>query len=202
MDSLVILVSFILVFLWKKSEFAVYTVPLLGILVSIYLLFSLRRKLGSKKRSFSQDRRDKNQLLSVFLLNTSALLIILSTGGLHSALFFLLYFINFYLALMLVPETAFVFTIAVIILFFPEVVEGNLFANGIKIFSLVFLCPLAYFFGKGLQVSERKEIVIEQSASKIEKDVSELVKSQGKDFKEENIDKLHDIVEQAKKLEQ
>jgi hypothetical protein len=203
-QSVVIAISFISVFLWKESELALYTVPALGILTSFYLIATMRKsrieKAGTKVKS--------NALLIVFLLNTSSLLLIQATGGLHSVLFFLLYFLAFYISFMLQAETVFLFTGAVLFFFLPEAATGDTLANTAKIASFLLLSPLAYFFGKEIVLHERqlkKTNVLKEdtqaTAERIIKDVSDIVKNEGKTLKEDDLAKLHDIVEESRQLE-
>jgi hypothetical protein len=201
-QSVVIAISFLSVFLWKESELALYTVPALGILTSFYLIATMR------PHSAKATRNQSSSLIIVFLLNTSSLLLIQATGGLHSLLFFLLYFLAFYISFMLQAETVFLFTGAVLFFFLPEIVTGDTLTNVAKIASFLLLSPLAYFFGKEIVLHERqlKETKIlredaQTTAERIIKDVSDVVKNEGATLKEEDLAKLHEIVEESRQLE-
>ncbi len=196
--SLVIVVSFLSVFLWQKSELAAYTIPTLGILTALYLVSTLRKRKV----------KYKNQVLTVFLLNTSALLLIQTTGGFGSMLFFLLYFLCFYIGFSLKPEAVFVFSLAVIAFFMPDIAKDQSLINITKLASFVLLCPLAYFFGKTVSVREKElkqtdslKDDVQEAARNILRDVSEVVKSEGATLKDQDVEKLKDIVNQSRKLE-
>lgn len=197
-QSLVLIISILSVFMWQKSDLAVYTVPLLGICTTLYLVTTMRKKTQNTHTG----------LLTTFLLTTSSLLLIQATGGLHSLLFFLLYFMAFYISFSLRSETVFLFTVAIFFFFWPEVLKGDTLSNSTKIISFLLLSPLAYFFGKEIilhekEVKEIKELKNEakETAERIIKDVSEVVKNEGKALKEEDLARLHDIVEESRQLE-
>jgi len=197
-QSLILGISILSVFIWGKSELTVYTVPLLGICTSFYLVIAMKRK----------SQNIGNRLLTTFLLTTSSLLLIQATGGLHSILFFLIYFMAFYISFSLRSETVFLFTIAIFFFFLPDVMTGDILTNSTKIISFLLLSPLAYFFGKEVvlhekEVAEIKELKTEakETAERIIKDVSEVVKNEGKTLKEEDLARLHDIVEESRQLE-
>ena len=203
-QSLIIVLTFLAIFIWQKSILALYTVPLLGILTALYLIASFKRKGGA-----NPGMKYRNQILTVFLLTTSSLLLIQATGGINSMLFFLLYFLSFYIGFTLIPETVFVFSIGIFLLFYPQASEGNTLFNLTKLFSFFLLCPLAYFFGKEIAVREKREQKIaelqqntSEKAEKIIKDVEAVVKNEGKMLKEQDLEKLKDIVDQSRKLEE
>jgi hypothetical protein len=196
-QSLIIAATFLLVFLWQESDFASYTVPLLGILTAVYLISTIKRKTSQYR----------NQILTVFLLTTSALLLIQTTGGFDSYLFFLLYFLCFYIGFTLIPETVFVFAIATAVFFFPSIGQ-EAFIYVAKLASFLLIAPLAYFFGKTLVAREKEltetEALKEETqyiSKSIIKDVSDIVKSEGKSLKNEDIERLKDIVDKSKELE-
>ena len=109
---------------------------------------------------------------------------------------------------MLHAETVFLFTGAVLFYFLPETATGDSLSNVAKIASFLLLSPLAYFFGKEIvlherQLSETKELKedAQATAERIIKDVSDVVKNEGTTLKEEDLAKLHDIVEESRQLE-
>lgn len=204
-QSSIIFLSFLSVFLWKESQLAVYTIPTLGILTSFYLILTMKKRRFNDK---SEEKQKNRAMLVVFLLNTSSLLLIQATGGLHSILFFLLYFLSFYISFMLQSETVFLFTGAALFFFLPEAITGDILNNIAKIISFLLLSPLSYFFGKEIILREKelKEITFlkedaQERAERIIKDVSDLVKNEGKVLKEDDLAKLHDIVEESRQLQ-
>jgi hypothetical protein len=205
-QSGILVLSFLSVFFWQKSDLAVYSVPLLGILTSLYLILNFKNRYRSKNQNSAPTYT--GQILTVFLLNTSTLLLIQATGGINSFLFFLLYFLCFYIAFTFIPETIILFSAAIFFFFLPEASIGNSFLNLTKLISFLLLCPLAYFFGKEILSREKKEQAIQelkldtrQKAENIVKDVEEIVKNEGTRLKEEDVEKLKDIVDQSREIE-
>ena len=77
-----------------------------------------------------------------------------------------------------------------------------------KIASFLLLSPLAYFFGKEIILREKelKEIATlkedtQATVERIIKDVSDVVKNEGRILEEDDLAKLHDIVEESRHLE-
>src|SRR5206468_12569371 len=97
---LLLIVCFVAVYIWQNLGLDQYTPPLLGFLTVLYILTSFKRFV-------------KNSAFSIFILITCVLLLIYSTGGLESILFFLFYFLSFSVAFILVPETVFLFCLLV-----------------------------------------------------------------------------------------
>lgn len=219
-QALFLLSSFGVVFFWKESPLAEFTIPLLGFLIFLYLLLSsknpsLWKKSQSlehspqqsleqnKKKTFSKDN------LNIFILNTIVFLLIFSTGSFGSPLFFLLYFISFGIAFVLLPQMVFVFILGSILIFLPDALltktssEAKLLVeNLIKLASLGLISPLAYFFGK-----EYQERIIHQ---KQDKEVAEIISNEAANvlnneedrLSEEDKEQLVDILEETEKLKQ
>lgn len=175
-------------FLWQKSPLSEFTIPLLGLLTFIYVLTSFTKKVTTKP-------------LPIILLIISTILLLLSTGGIHSVLFFLLYFLSFALAFSFPPITVFAFNVAVVLCFLPEAVTGDVLINSIQLASLLLLSPLAYFFGKEIQNREQHALRAEETIKKIQDDISDVVKTEGQNLKDEDVDKLADAVKQTRTLE-
>ncbi|MBI4097832.1 MAG: hypothetical protein HY426_02225, partial [Candidatus Levybacteria bacterium] len=146
-DSLILVASFLIVFIWQNSQFSAYSVPFIGFLVFMFLLISIKNKrnlnLGGPQ--------------NFFILNTILLLFIFSTGGISSNLFFLVYFLLFAGAFIMDPRSVFIFPLAMAIIFWPQIFENDTGANIIKIVSLGILSPLAYFFGIQFNKNDKKE---------------------------------------------
>jgi len=197
LQSLLIIFCFLFVYFWQRSPLTEFTVPLVGLLSACYVILSFKNK---SLRGITADTRP-TQLLSVFLILTTSLLLILSTGGLHSLLIFLLYFLAFHLAFLLEPTVVFVFCLSVIVFFFPEFQRENLLPDVVKLISLVLLSPLAYFFGQEIKRREKEKRHTMHAAERIIQDVSEIVKNEGKTLKEKDIELLKDIVDESRELE-
>lgn len=197
LHALLILSSFLLVFIWQKSDFATYTVPLIGFLVFMFLLVSIRNK--------------KNLNLggpyNFFLLNTVLLLFIFSTGGIESNLFFILYFLLFGAAFIMDPRSIFMFPIGILIVFWSSLFQGDTTSNILKTGSMIFLSPLAYFFGLQFKKSDENldEVLktkerAKDSADEIAKNVEEVLEKDSQKLDQSDVKKLNDILEETEGL--
>lgn len=184
LHSLLVLLPFLFLSLWEKTNLENYTVPFLSVITIIALLTINRTHKNSHKR----------ELLTAPLLTISVLLLISTTGNVESVLFFLFYFLCFYLAFALSPAIVFIFTAAVILWFLPTNATISFFPESIKLGSLLLLSPLAYFFGKAIAAKEQQEL----RSQKIIADVAEIIATDGEELQEENIQRLHDIVTQSR----
>lgn len=196
-QTFLIFASFILVFVWQNSELAKYSVPLIGFLVFMFLLVSMRTK--------------KNLNLggpyNFFLLNTVLLLFIFSTGGITSNLFFILYFLLFAAAFIMDPRSVFIFPVGIVVVFWSSLFQADITANLLKIGSLGLLTPLAYFFGVQFSKTEKQEDEIlktkeraKSSADDIAEDVEEVVESAKAKLNPNEVEKLNDILEETETL--
>lgn len=196
-QSFILILSFLLVFIWQQTELSQYTIQTLGFLIFLYLIIYIR----GKKLSFANDR------LSVFILQSAILLIIFATGGLSSMFFFLLYFLCFGIGLVFEPAAVFVFTLSAIAIFLPDISKDDTTANVIKIASLVLISPLGFFFGREYQKVEENDERIEtmentskQAADAIARDVEDVLDREKNVLKEEDVEKLNDILEETEVL--
>src|SRR3989344_838698 len=114
-QSLVLIISFAIIYIWQKTPLSEYTIPALGFLVFLFILTSARKKKISAVGSFT-----KSESTLIFTLNTVIFLLIFSTGGFSSSLFFILYFLGFGIAFIFEPQTVFVFTLGAFLIFLPE----------------------------------------------------------------------------------
>jgi len=204
--SLLILGSFLLVFVWQESDLQRLNVPLIGLLIFLFLVVSIKNKrnlnLGGPASPASLGGP-----INFFILNTISLLLIFSTGGINSNLFFLLYFLLFAVAFIMNPKSVFIFPVGAVILFWQEFTQAITAANLLKIGSIALFSPVAYFFGANLRWGEKKEDEnlktkerAKSSADQITDDVEELLESGKEKLDEEEIDELDDILEETESL--
>lgn len=132
----------------------------------------------------------------VFTVITAVMLVILLTGGLDSQLYFLLYFLLFGIIFLYNPATIFVLLLGTLVVFFESAIQGNLVSNLIKLGSLVFISPIAYFIGREFQKKEQLEDAILEKTDQILED-AEALRKRGQD---EDIDEIEDIFEQTDEL--
>ena len=196
-DALIVLGSFILVFIWQNSQLAQYSIPFVGFLVFLFLLISFKRK----------QNLNLGGPINFFILNTILLLFIFSTGGIESNLFFLIYFLLFAAAFIMDPRSVFIVPVALIIVFWSQIFEKDVAANIVKMASISILSPLAYFFGMQFKKNDKasdevlktKERAV-ASADEISSDVKEVIESGKSKLNPKELDKLNEILEETKGL--
>ena len=192
--SLLLLASYGIVFIWQNSQLAQYGVPLIGFLVFLFLLISIKNK----------QNLNLGGPLNFFILNIILLLFIFSTGGINSNLFFLLYFLLFAAAFIMHPRAVFIFPIGAAVIFWSQIFENDVTSNIIKIASLGLLSPLAYFFGIQFKKNDKDEDEIlktkeraTSSADDIAKDVEQVIESGKEKLSGKEIEKLNDVLEET-----
>lgn len=202
-QALMLIASFLLVFIWQSTFFSQYTVPILGALIFFYLIFSFKRK----GRGFLNLGGDSPWI--IFILNTLILLLIFTTEGISSPIFFLLYFLGFGVAFVFEPLVVFVFVFGVMLLFLPDVLKNDITNNILKIASLLLISPLAFFFSSEYKRSDKQEQDLEkikereeEAGETIAEDVEEVIKNEGKSLSQSSTEKLNEILEEADDLRQ
>ena len=201
LQALVLIFSFVFVFVWKETPLINYTVALSGVLIVGYILLSARKK-GKGFINMGGEGP-----WGIFFLNTVILLLIFSTGGIDSALFFLLYFLGFGIAFVFEPMLIFVFVLGVILIFVPDAIKGDLLVNSLKLGSLLLISPLAFFFGIEYRKNDKEDEAIEaleertkEAADTISEDIEEVIKDEKANLKEEDMEKLNEILEETEDL--
>lgn len=101
----------------------------------------------------------------------------------------------------------FVFIAGSVLIFFPEAQIGDTTGNFLKIASVALVSPLAYFFGKEYRKSDlqdEKMNAIEERAREasdtISEDVEEIIENEKGMLKEEDLEKLNQILEETQDL--
>lgn len=96
--------------------------------------------------------------LEVMTVTIGVLLVIFLTGGLNSGTFFFIYFLLFGAAFVFEPILVFAVLAGIVVLFLPQALNtGELFSNMIRVGSLVFVAPIAYFFGREFKRRENSD---------------------------------------------
>lgn len=200
-QSFLLILSFAFVYFWQKTPLGDYTIQVLGFLVFLFLITSARRKNFDIAGSLGEGS------LAIFILNTIILLLIYSTGIFNSTLFFLLYFLGFGIAFVFEPVIVFVFAVGVTLIFLEEALQNDVARNFILLGSLGLISPLAYFFGKSYRKSEEDQAQLEaikerttSSADTISEDIDEVLESEKKTLKPEDVEKLNEILEETETL--
>lgn len=202
LHALVLLLSFGLIFGWEQGPFSGYTIQLLALMVIAYLSVQFIRRRTHKEEYLWGGIPD------VFVLNTGIFLLIYATGQMVSWFFFLLYFLGFGITFIFEPATVFIFALGTIGIFLPEVLKNNgSIGTYIQLGSFLLISPLPFFFGKDYRDREKEEEAIEaleersqEAGTTIAKNVSEVLKSEKKNLKNEDVEKLNEILEESEDL--
>lgn len=158
LQSFVVIISTLIVFLIVNTEFNEYTVYVLGLLLIMGIINVLIKKLTNKSELFTGSN------LEMLFLTIVVLLIIFLTGGIASPIFFLLYFLLFGISFMFEPVIIFVMLSSVLILFAQDALNNDPYANILKLLSLLLLSPLAFFFGNEYKKREQKNLKEKEKA--------------------------------------
>jgi hypothetical protein len=198
-QTLVIIVSFVLVFVWEKTTLTQFTVPAIGFLIFLYIITSAKSKW----------KLSLNSYIGIFVLNTTVLLLIFETGLFNSPLYFILFFILFGIAFVFDARMVFLFLLGVVILFLPLGLKENAMENLLKLGALGLISPLAYFFGNLYQRQDKKDEETEKmkeraknAADTISEDVDEVIKDEKTNLKGKDVEKLNEILEETEDLRQ
>ena len=197
LQSLLLLFSFALVFIWQQTPLSSYTLPIIGFLAVVFIISSFATSKGGKQISLGGP-------LGIFILNTVILLFVFSTGGLSSGFFFLLYFVVFALVFVFEPYTIIAFTIGIVLVFIPDAIRDDVVGNFIRLGSIVLISPLAFFFGKEYKKSgediEKIKEKTRETAEKIESEVEDVLEVEKPKLKKKDVEKLEEVIEETEKL--
>jgi hypothetical protein len=137
-------------FFWTSSPtLSYFNLQLVAFLVAVFFIKNLIFKTV------------QNKTVDVLILTLIVLLLVFSTGGAGSPLFFLVYFLLFGLSFLFEPPIAVIFSLILIIFLVPFV---KTITEAASMFSLFLITPLALFFGQQYlkNLSAQKRIKIYQ----------------------------------------
>lgn len=190
--------SFVVIFFLQDSD---YVIQVLGLFIAIYLIISMR-KGGKGFLTMGGDGP-----IGIFLLNCVVFLLIFSTGGINSAVFFILYFISFGIAFVFEPIAVFVFITLAVLIFLPTALATDVTTNLLKIGSLALVSPLAYFFGREYKKTDLQDEKInalsertKDAADIISEDIDDIILDEKANLKEKDMEKLNEILEETDDL--
>lgn len=166
LHSLFLLLAVVVAFLWTNSPaLSLYTLQLIAIFILLFFanhLFFRRQAKDKKKEAFPK----LNLTFDAIVFTMVVMLLVYSTGGLTSPLFFLVYFLMFGLALLFEPLVTVSLTAAIILLFLLAPTTQDPLTEVLQLFSLILITPLALFFGsqylKVLESEEKIKILREE----------------------------------------
>lgn len=200
-EFLILLLSFSTVYVLQLETMSSYIVPLIGLLIVLYLIFSLRKGFAN---IFTLDG---NSIWVIFIINTVILLVIFGTGNISSSLFFLLYFLLFGIAFVFEPVSVFIFVLGSILVFLPDALLNDTLGNFIRLGSLALISPIAFFFGKEYRRNDEEEKKLESieertrdAADTIAHDVEQVLKRKKDNLEHEDLEQLNDILEETEDL--
>src|SRR5258708_3200704 len=164
LNSLILIAALTLIAIQQHTPvISDYTYEIIGILIVAYVVISFfRSKTSTEKLNFTGG-------FDVFMLTIIIMLLVISTNGLYSPLFFLLYFLGFGITFIFEPATVFVMAIGMILIFLPDVLKNNAFESYIRLASLLLISPLAYFFGREYKNRSLKELKQEEVKTAVQK---------------------------------
>ena len=137
-----------------------------------------------------------SEIGGVFIINTLILILIFSTGGIHSTLFFLLYFLVFGISFIFEPAIVFLFAIGIVLIFLQQALKDDVMGNFIRLVSIFIISPIAFFFGKGYAKHNEQENRIE----KIEENLEEVIEDEKQNLKEKSVSKLNEALRETETL--
>jgi hypothetical protein len=170
--SLFLVAAVLLAYFWtSQPELSYYTLQL----IALFVLFFFLNQFVSRRQ-----RQKINLTFDAVIFTMVVLLLVTSTGGLTSPLFFLIYFLMFGLSLLFEPFITVTLTMAMIIFFLLTPSKEEPLAEIFQLFSLLLITPLALFFGKQylkmladeekIKILKTEEAILESEIEKEETD--------------------------------
>jgi hypothetical protein len=132
-DTIILVSAVILSFAVSKIDLQSYEFPIAIIL--FICLFLVKRVIFPKERVW--------KIAEAFIFILITLFTVLTTGGIHSPFFFLIYFLLFSLSMLFEPMVSLTISMIIILIFIITTGPDVPFRSLIPIFSLAFLSPFA-----------------------------------------------------------
>lgn len=156
--SIVLILTIAMTFVFAKTPLVEYDIQIIALL--FVLLFLIRKwYLPSHPRS---------HLLESVIFTFVALVAVLTTGGLTSPLFFLLFFLIFAHSILMEPIIAVISSLTLILFFFVESPSGTPFQTLLPLLALPLITPFALFLGQQILENEK----LKKQESKTQEDHS------------------------------
>lgn len=134
-----------------------YDLQLSALLFAIYVIV---KRFFPKSSASSGEEHGQNIsthiVLDSVLFTMIIMNIVLTSGGLQSPVFFLVYFLLFALSLMLEPIVSLTTTLTIVALFVPDVPVDFTYTQLLPLISLPFLVPFAVFLGSAYRTGEEQ----------------------------------------------
>lgn len=166
LHSLFLVAAVVLAFLWTSHPtLSVYTLQF----IAVFILFFFLNQFLSRHQ-----KRKINLTLDAVIFTLVVFLLVTSTGGLSSPLFFLIYFLMFGLSLLFEPFITLTLAVTMVLFFVVTPTKEELLTEALQLFSLLLITPLALFFGKqylNLLKSEEKIRILEEESEIMEEQI-------------------------------
>lgn len=114
-----------------------------------------RRFIPARKYS---EHISTHHVIDSILFTFICMNVVLTTGGLQSPLFFLIYFLLFALGLMLEPVISITTALGIIAIFIPYMPQGSQLIDLTPLLALPFLVPFAVFLGSEYRKRDQDRI--------------------------------------------
>lgn len=132
-------------------------------------------------RQARHHRQKINMTIDSVVFTMIILLLVISTGGLTSPLFFLIYFLMFGLTLLFEPLLTVSLTATMVLFFLFTPSQAEPIKEILQLFSLILITPVALFFGKQylrvlaseekIKILEEESEIMEEAIQKEETDI-------------------------------
>jgi len=173
LHTLFLLIAVALAFFWTSNpSFSYYNLQL----IAVFILFFFINQILARHH-----RHKINLTIDAVIFTVIILLLVISTGGLTSPLFFLIYFLMFGLALLFEPLISVSLTAVIVLFFLFTPTKKEPLNELLQLFSLLLITPVALFFGKQylkvlqdeekIKILEEEEEIIEEQMEKEETDI-------------------------------
>jgi hypothetical protein len=166
LHSLFLIIAVVLAFFWTSNpSLSYYTLQL----IAVFVVFFFANQILSRHR-----RQKINTTIDSVVFTMIILLLVISTGGLTSPVFFLIYFLMFGLALLFEPLITVSLTVAIVLFFLFTPSQAEPMKEILQLFSLILITPVALFFGKQylkVLVDEEKIKILEEEGEVMERDL-------------------------------
>lgn len=160
--TLFLLSAIALTWLWTSNpQLSLYSLQLIALFVILYFL-----------SHFLSHSAPLTSTIDAIIFTTVILLLISSTGGIQSPLFFLIYFLLFAVSLLFEPQITLILSVAIILFFFRSL---NSLSAVIQLLSVILILPLALFVGhQYLKMLEAKDLIkiLKRQSEKLEKSIT------------------------------
>ncbi len=172
LHTLFLFVAVVLAFFWTSNpHLSYYNLQLIAVFIAFFFINQILVR---------HHRHKINLTIDAVIFTVITLLLVMSTGGLTSPLFFLIYFLMFGLALLFEPLISVSLAIVIALFFLFTHTKEEPLEELLQLLSLILITPVALFFGKQylkvLQDEEKIKILEEE-----EKILSEQIKKEETD---------------------